>query len=231
MSVAKQLYQLQEVDLELEANEESLRRIASQLGESQRVIQAQTRIRQEQQRLEELRRQQRATEWETEDLSAKIKAGETKLYGGKVTNPKELTNLQNEVTALRTRRSQLEDKVLDIMEQMERGEAGVATLSRELRGLEAEWQRQQQRLSQELEQVKAALSGLKAKREVILAGMEPPVADLYHQLRNEKGTAVARVAQGICSSCRISLSSAQLQQVRGSSLVHCSNCGRILFVA
>lgn len=231
MSVAKQLYQLQEVDLELEANEESLKRITSQLGESQRVIQARTRIRQEQQRLEELRRQQRATEWEIEDLSAKVKAAETKLYGGKITNPKELLNLQNEVTALRTKRSQLEDKVLDIMEQMERGETGVATLSRELRGLEAEWQRQQQQLSQELEQVKAALSVLKAKREVVLTGMEPPVADLYHQLRNEKGTAVARVAQGICSSCRISLSSAQLQQVRGSSLVHCSNCGRILFAA
>ena len=40
MGVAKQLYQLQEVDLELESGEQALARITSQLGESQAVVAA-----------------------------------------------------------------------------------------------------------------------------------------------------------------------------------------------
>ena len=41
MGVAKQLYQLQEVDLELESNEQALRQMTSQLGESRAVVRAQ----------------------------------------------------------------------------------------------------------------------------------------------------------------------------------------------
>jgi len=37
MSVVKQLYQLQEVELEIESNEQALAQIASQLGESQKT--------------------------------------------------------------------------------------------------------------------------------------------------------------------------------------------------
>ncbi|MEE8619379.1 MAG: C4-type zinc ribbon domain-containing protein [Dehalococcoidales bacterium] len=35
----------------------------------------------------------------------------------------------------------------------------------------------------------------------------------------------------MCRGCRISLSAAELQQARSGSLVQCSNCGRILFLA
>ena len=52
MNVVKQLYQLQEVDLELESNEQALNQSASQLGESQAVIRAQAKLKLEQQRLE-----------------------------------------------------------------------------------------------------------------------------------------------------------------------------------
>ncbi|MDI6814489.1 MAG: hypothetical protein QMC90_00150 [Dehalococcoidales bacterium] len=47
-------YQLQEVDLELESNEQALNQIASQLGENQTVVRAQTEFTLAHQRLEEL---------------------------------------------------------------------------------------------------------------------------------------------------------------------------------
>ena len=75
MSIAKQLYQLQEVDLELESNEKALRQIISQLGESQEVVKTKTKLTLEQQHLEELRRQQHSTEWEIDDLTGKLITG------------------------------------------------------------------------------------------------------------------------------------------------------------
>ncbi|MDI6814491.1 MAG: hypothetical protein QMC90_00160 [Dehalococcoidales bacterium] len=41
----------------------------------------------------------------------------------------------------------------------------------------------------------------------------------------QRGTAVAKVEQGLCRGCRISLSTAKLQQARSGSLVQCSSCG------
>jgi len=87
MSDAKQLYQLQEVDLELESGEQALSRITSQLGESQEVVKVRNRLTLEQQRLAELEQQQHSVEWEIDDLGNKVAILEQKLYGGGITNP------------------------------------------------------------------------------------------------------------------------------------------------
>ena len=140
MGVAKQLYQLQEVDLELEANEQALSQIASQLGESQTVVRTRAKLTSESQRLEELKRQQHSLEWDIDDLTTKITPAEERLYGGRMSNPKELGSLQHEVEGLKSRRTQLEDKALEIMERVEMAEASVADISSRLKRLEAEWQ-------------------------------------------------------------------------------------------
>ncbi len=231
MGVVKQLYQLQEVELEIESNEQALAQIASQLGESQAVVRARTKLKLEQQHLEELRRQQHSAEWEIEDLVNKLSPAEEKLYSGRIKNPKELTNLQHEVDGLRIRRSQLEDKALEIMSQVELSTASVAALSNELKTLEAEWHSQQQRLSTNMEQLKTTLSDLKHKQQLLSTKIDPQAIEFYQKLKKQKGRAVAKVEQGICRGCRILLPTTELQRARGDSLVQCSSCGRILFLS
>lgn len=231
MNVSQQLHQLQEIDLEIEANERTLRQITGQIGEDEVIVRAQQKLASERQQLEELQRQQHTAEWEIEDLTDKIRPAEEKLYSGRITNTKELTSLQQEVEGFKAHRGQLEDKVLEIMEQVEQAQAKVATTGEELKKLETEWQNQQQQLSADMERVKALLADLRQKRQVLTDKIEPQTVTLYQQLRKEKTTAVAKVQQGICSGCRISLSTANLQQVRSGSLAHCTNCGRILYLA
>jgi len=161
MSVTKQLYQLQEVDLELESNEQSLKQIAGQLGESEAVVETRNKLALEHQRLEELKRQQLSVEWEIDDLTSKLTTAEEELYSGRIRNPKELTNLQHEVDGLKTKRTELEDKALEIMDQVELASKSAATLNSELKALEAEWQSQQQQLSAKVKQLKTTVSSLK----------------------------------------------------------------------
>ena len=231
MSVAKQLNQLQEIDLELEAHEQALRQIASQLGESQALVKTQTKLTSEKQRLEELKQQQQSWEWEIDDLVSKLTAVQERLYGGSIKNPKELSSLQHEVEGFKSKREQLEDKALEVMEQVELTEASVATTSNEFKELEAEWQSQQQQLSGNMEELKTTLADLQHKREALSTSIDPETIELYNKLKKQKGTAIAKVEQGICRGCRISLSAAELQQARGGNSVQCSNCGRILFLA
>ncbi len=231
MTVAAQLYQLQEIDLAIESNEQAQSQIASQLGESKAVMRAQAELTLENQRLEELSHQQHSAEWQIDDLVAKLAIAEDKLYSGEIRNPKELTNLQHEVDGMRAKRNQLEDKVLAIMEQVETATASVAGKSSELKTLEKEWRSQQQQLSTEMEQLKTTLSELNHKRQLQLAKIGPQAVEFYNELKKQKGTAVARVEQGICRGCRISLPTTELQRARSDNLVRCSSCGRILFLA
>jgi hypothetical protein len=231
MNVARQLYQLQELDLDIESNERALEQVTSQLGESQAVARAQNQLQSEQQRLEGLKHKQHSAEWEIDDIATKLATAEETLFSGRIKNPKELTNLQHEVEAFKARRNQLEDKALEIMDQVEQSETGVAKISSELETLKAEWQRHQQQLSEESERLKTMLSNLSHKRQLLAAETDPKAVEFYQHLRKGKGTAVARVEQGICRGCRISLPTTELQQARSGDLVQCSSCGRILFLA
>lgn len=231
MIVVKQLHQLQEIDLELESNEQALRQITSQLGESEVVVGARDKLNLEQQRLEELKRQQHSVEWEIDGITSKLTTTEKELYSGKIGNPKELANLQQEIDGLKARRNQIEEKALETMEQVELATRSAATLDSELKALEAAWQSQQQQLSTDSEQLQTLLSNLKHKRQLLAAEIDPQVIEVYHDLKKQKGTAVAKVEQGICRGCRISLPITELQRTRSGNLVRCSSCGRILFLA
>jgi predicted nucleic acid-binding Zn-ribbon protein len=231
MSVARQLNQLQQVDLELESNEKAQSYIVGQLGDSQEVARIRSQIDAENQRLEELQKQQHSLEWEIDDLSAKLTAIEQKLYGGKITSPKELANLQREAEEFKDRRNRLEDKDLEIMDKMESATTTASSLGADLKKLESEWQSRQKQLSADLEKLKTAHSDLTNKRQLLSAEIEPRVITVYHQLRKQKGTAIARVEQGTCRGCQIALPTTELQQARSGSLVYCSSCGRILFLA
>lgn len=230
MGLAGQLYQLQEIDLEIEANEKALSQITSQLGDRQAVTVVQAKLDAARKKLAEFQKQQRSTENEVTDLTAKITTAEKKLYGGTIHNPKELMSLETEVKAFKTNRGQLEDKVLGIMEQIEQSEASVVSLNNQLKEVTAQWQKQQQQLSARKEQVTVTLAGLRARREELLGGVPAENVAVYQQLRKQKGMAISKVEQGNCTCCRISVSTGKLQQVRGS-LVQCSSCGRILYLA
>ncbi len=202
MGVTNKLYQLQEIDLEIESEEQTLSQKASQLGTRQALDNAQSKLASEQQRLEELRHQQHSAEWEVGDLLSKIATVEQQLYSGKITNPKELSSLQHEVSTMKAKSDQLED----------------------------EWQRQQQQLSDEIEQLKSRLADLKQKRQQLSEKIESQAVALYEKIRQNKKPPVARVEQGICRICRISLSSSALQRARSGDPVQCGSCGRILFL-
>jgi predicted nucleic acid-binding Zn-ribbon protein len=231
MTIAQQLYQLQETDLTLASNEQSQTRIKGQLGESQEIAQVRAKLATEQEQLKELERQQRSVEAEVEDLTAKIRAEEEKLFSGKIKNPKELTNLQREADELKGRRTEMEDRALEVMGKAEAVTGNITALTKELASLEAEWYTQQEKLSAELEELKTAHIELTRERQEMVTGIVSETIGVYEQIRSRKGTAVARVEQGTCRGCQIALTTTELQQARGGGLVRCGSCGRILFLA
>jgi predicted nucleic acid-binding Zn-ribbon protein len=230
MGMARQLYQLQVIEIEIGSKEQALIRAQGQLGQSQAVAEAKARLLSAKERLEKLEHEQHSAEWEIENLETKLSAAKDSLYSGRIKNPKELSNLQHEVEGMNKIHDQMEEKVLEIMEQGELATADLDSLSSKLKALEEEWHREHQRLSAEIEELKSSISGLKDKRQKALDGIDTKAVDLYNQLKKQKGLAVARIEQGTCCGCRISLSTAELQRTRGGSLVECNSCGRILFL-
>ncbi len=231
MSIARDLYQLQEVDTALEANLQAQKKVSAQIGESQLVLKAKAKLDEELKNLERLAAQQKSTEWEIDDLTAKIKDTEKKLYGGKIFNSKELGSLQQETDELKKRRSGLEDKSLGLMDELEALRKAIDFSKEELAKLQAQWQAQQKQFVVEFMQLKAAQAVHETNRQQITALIDAEALATYQELRKRKGVAVAKVEQGICQGCRITLPNTDLQRAKGGGVVRCSSCGRIIFLA
>ncbi len=230
MNRAKQLYALQEIDLDIQRKSETLTGVTTQLGKDAEVIAARATLDAAVKHLSDLERQQRTGEWEVQGLSAKIAAEEKKMVGGSVKNPRELMTLQQETDALKKKRAEREDQLLAVMLDVDDAQKDVNHKGGELDAVERGWQENQQRLSHDQAALEAELVALAQKRELALHQIEREVLGVYESLRQAKqGLAVARVVRGRCEGCRISLPMSVQQRARtGLELATCSNCGRVL---
>jgi predicted nucleic acid-binding Zn-ribbon protein len=233
MNKAKQLYELQEVDLEIQRKTEALTQVKSQLGRDEDLVAARSGLEMLKKRLDDLGHQQRIEEWELNDLGAKIAPVEKKLYDGSVKNPRELTDLQQDLELLKTQRGQREDRLLALMMEVEAAQQEVEQKGNEFVALERQWQENQQKLLQQKTELEEELAKLEQKRELLAGQTDSACLRLYEEVRRAKqGQAVAKVMQGRCQGCRISLPISDQQRARmGHELVQCSNCGRILYLS
>jgi predicted nucleic acid-binding Zn-ribbon protein len=230
MGVTRQLYQLQVIELDMESKEKALAQSLSRLGESEVLRESRERLSESKQQLKQLKKRQQEAEWEVEDVAGKLSSAQESLYSGRITSPKELSSLQHEAEGFKNKHHLLEDKALEVMEQVEVATGELEVFSRQLEEVEQDWQLRQKKLAGTIEELKMSLSELKEQRQQALSDIKAETADYYKKLRQKKGQAVARVEQGICRGCGISLSTAELQRVKGDSVIMCNSCGRILFV-
>ncbi|MCK6628238.1 MAG: hypothetical protein L6R45_24065 [Anaerolineae bacterium] len=233
MSRAQQLYQLQTLDSELDKINQQLAGIAAQLGESEVLKKARV----EAGAAEKTWRQAQATmqdlTLEVKSLAEKITQQEKVLYHGKALSAKEAANLQDEINSLKRRHSQREERLLEAMVAAEEAEAQLKRAQAELMVVEADWQANQEQLTQQQTALKAKAAELKQHRPVLVKGIDPDDLEEYDDLRPRKtGRAVAMIKDGICLGCGVAASSSRIQHARaGTELVYCGTCGRILYVA
>ncbi|MBM3119108.1 MAG: hypothetical protein FJ006_06075 [Chloroflexi bacterium] len=230
MSLAKRLYDLQQIDLEIQKTQEALTDISHQLGESKALLKARAGLLDEEKHLAEMEKQQRDVEWEVEDMRSNIAQLNDKLYGGKIKNPKELVSFEKELEIFKTNLRQKEDNLLDLMTEIEATQDKIKSDAERLKKLEWEWQQEQEVLVQRQAEVESRLLELSQKRQVLTSEVTPQAFELYEGVRSRKGQAVVRVEQGRCHGCHLTLSMNELQRARAGALAQCSSCGRILYL-
>jgi predicted nucleic acid-binding Zn-ribbon protein len=166
---------------------------------------------------------------EVRALLAKITHSEDRLYGGTVTNTKELSELQAEVASLRRRQQRLEDVLLQAMIEVDEAEENLAETKHTLNRVEDAWSEEQTALSMEQETLGTRLAELGEQRNILANRLSPHELATYTSLRKRKGgVAVAQVSGNACSACGVSVSAGRKYKIREGELVACSNCERIL---
>ncbi len=232
MSKAKLLSELQEIDLEIKQKTSTLAQTKEQIGKNDDLVSVRADLDAARKRLLDLEHQLRAAEYGVEELEKKIAAEEKKLYEGSIKNPRELMDIQQEIESIRGRCGEREEQLLAIMMEVDAAKQDAARKGADFETMERQWQKDQKQLAREQTELEADLVILAPKREAFAGQVDSDSLGTYEELRRVKqGLAVAKLVQGRCDGCRISLPVSAQQKARaGHKLATCSNCGRILYI-
>lgn len=229
MSQVNQLYRLQQLDTEIRNKKQRLTEVINAQRETKELINARGQEAKISTELQTLETSQRDLNLELGGITNKRQRSEQRLYSGKVQNPKELEDLQNEVAALGRRRADLEDEVLETMILIEDTQEEKKIADQSLVKIQADWEKSQAKYKLEQGELVNSLSDLLDARKKQLVLIEPRLIKEYDALAMKKnGIAVAGLLNGRCTGCHISASANKVKSVQQGDIVYCGGCDRIL---
>jgi predicted nucleic acid-binding Zn-ribbon protein len=230
MTQAEALFHLQEIDLQLIQAQKRLNEIAATLADNKLVLEAQSQVEIAQKTLTPLQTRARNLELEIQSATEKIRLTDQQLYSGKVRNPKELQEMQQEIQSLKNRTSELEDVLLETMLSVENAETILSEKQAELQQLTSQSDSDHHHLIEEQKKLHGDIKSLRLKREGVLPPITPESLKSYDTLRPRKNNQpIALLVNGSCSVCRVEQDMAVISEVRkGQKLIPCASCGRLM---
>jgi predicted nucleic acid-binding Zn-ribbon protein len=231
MSLSFKLHRLQQFDSQLDQIRTRLREIEEVLSDDSALIEAQQRENVSAAVLDASQKNLHKAEENVKALNLKIEQTEASLYGGKVRNPKELQDLQNESEALKRYLTVLNDRLLEAMIAQDEANTSHEVTLTQLERVKAGLAQQRNILLKEQHHLVQEVTLLESERGAAVKSISENELLIYEQLRKQKrGVAVANVKDKTCSACGTTLSAAQFHNARSpNTLTRCETCGRILY--
>jgi len=162
---------------------------------------------------------------------SKKKKAEGDLYGGRVSNPKELAGLEEELAGLAKTRDHLEDRILGLFDEVEalkredaERRAAARVLEERLAAHVAAYERERGRIDVEI-------AAREAERAGLAAAVEPRLLKKYDGIAaQEGGVGMVAIVGGFCGGCHNDVPARFVSRVRGGDVVTCERCHRILYL-
>ncbi len=230
MDSREALWTLHLLDVAIAEREAAARALRGEVEGAGRLAELRERLEALRERAQRVRSAQRAAELELESLRAKRRRLEQDLYGGRLTNPRELVNLQRELEALASQYARLESWILEQMAEAEDVERELEDLDGQLRDLEAAYRMASEERAARCRALESELAGLRQRRAEHAATMDPKVVERYEWLRSRLQPPVARIVGEACGGCHMTLATGFRERVRwqDGGPAACPACGRLL---
>jgi len=223
---------------ELQAIDSYIDRLRQELNQLDSGERIRAKLEQTRQRMEDIKQRYEASyaaaaeqERRLQELDERIRRAEAELYSGRVTNPRELQLMQQEIENAKKTRDELDLQMLQLWETLENMKRDIDASERDLRQIERFYEAHME----DYRQRKAALEGEIAfneqEREKLAQQIDPEVRQRYQTLRERLGgIAVAVVEQKACSVCHTLLTPYTLKRLETEeALITCESCGRLLY--
>ena len=228
----KALYDLQQLDLELARIEKAKSNLDDGSAKRHQVNAVRQKLQNAEKSYHDATAEMQDCELNLKSVESKQKTYKEKLYSGKVSNPKELESMEKEIEMLGRQKDKLEERILELMDIIEKRRTVVETVRQNLGVHEADLAAVTEKTAQEAGILSAKIQELTAERERLLPTVDPMLVKRYDAMRVRLGgVAVSRVEGGNCTGCHTQITSGMMNALKAAQdMQTCENCSRILYL-
>ncbi|MGW1769488.1 zinc ribbon domain-containing protein [Streptomyces sp. NPDC002073] len=177
-------------------------------------------------------REQTKAEQDVDQVRQRAVRDQQRLDSGAVGSPRDLENLQREITSLAKRQGDLEDVVLEVMERRESAQERVVELTDRVSAIQGKTDDATARRDAATAEIDTEVAKLSKDRELVVGSIPADLVALYEKIRvKQGGVGAAKLYQRRCLGCQIELDIAEVNEVKSAAankVVRHENCGRIL---
>ncbi len=229
----KLLIKLQECDLKINSIQQKKKRLPEKIELlSKKMNEVKQELENDLAHLNALKKERREIEIEIDDMEEKIRKSNEKLSSIK-TN-KEYRAALKEIDELEEQKSQLEDRLLEIMETIEKAEKKHKLMQEEIKQKEEEFEKEKKKILAEEKVLDSEIEKLKKYRQELcdkISKIDKALLQKYDFLRARKGgIAISPVIRGVCQTCHLGIPPQKFNElIKGDSLMTCPHCMRIIY--
>ena len=224
------LIDLQEVELKIAAVQSKLSALPKKIeGLDERLRNAQAMVETAKSRIGDLQKTYRALDADAGTVQGRITKSNDKLQAVK-TN-KEYQSSLKEIDDLKQRQSELEDRMLECLEEMDAVNSEISETKQRCEHVSVSVDKEKEVLRQASDIDRAELSRLDQERERLLAAVDAEFSKKYLSVKQLTGsTAVALVKNGTCLGCHLNIPPQLFNELqRMDKLLLCPHCHRIVY--
>ena len=178
--------------------------------------------------LRQLELQLDKSEGEFEILETKLNEHETRLFAGGM-SARETEFMRLEVQGLRGQRDAMEERVLQMLEDIDPARDEVNSLNTEIEAANSEKTELETSIKRQWKHIDGELARKEDRKKEAVRPIDDDLMELYEKLRRIKeGVAVATYDHSVCGGCHMTLSPAEEIEAFSSDLPRCVHCRRIL---
>jgi len=230
--VLSALLNLQEVDREIFKVEAELTRLPEELSARAEALEnRKAALETKRRETEELRASIKEIEHTTVGLRQRLKKLEHESSSG-AADASLIASYQHEMRNIKRNVSQAEDDGLKRLSRVEFLEAEIGEMEAQLKEETAAFSEFQSNVDTETKDAEGRLADLQEKRSKRSSdGITPSDLEIYKGLlKTRQGEALAELGDGLCEGCFVNLpKNIVVRLARGTELVQCPSCDRILF--
>ena len=177
--------------------------------------------------------EQRRLQRDVDQYRERLDHERARLYGGGITNAKEMQSVEAEIASTESRIDEREMAMLESMEQVEDLESRIEERARLAEQTAAEIVELESARDAAAQKLLADQAEMQVQRDRLREQLGEDALAAYDTARGRftAGAAVGELSGRSCSACRIELPHAEINELRdGPPLATCPNCRRLLVV-